>query len=108
MRWQKRQRYVAKKSGTDGTTAKSVLANITRIQVAKLGTSGGIMTHAYTLQCVLCDNEIEDDGLILYCPIHHSSTLLVSHYASTNFDPDILRNDITRYRRWLPWHSHMD
>lgn len=59
------------------------------------------MTH-YTLKCNNCNAELEDDGLLLECPFHHGPSLLISHYRSTQFDPDKHTQDITRYRNWLP------
>lgn len=66
--------------------------------------NGGLqaMPPHYLLKCLGCGASFEDDGMMLECPHEHPPALLVTEYADLRFEVDRSRDDIYRYRNWLP------
>ncbi len=56
----------------------------------------------YELRCQGCARTLEDDGLMLECPVQHELALLVTEYRDERFEPDTRAEGIFRYRKWLP------
>ncbi len=56
----------------------------------------------YVLVCSSCGRREADDGLVLDCPSEHAPALLRTEYASLGFSPSPDREDLFRYRSWLP------
>jgi cysteate synthase len=56
----------------------------------------------YVLVCSSCGRREADDGLVLDCPSEHPPALLRTEYASRGFSPSSDREDLFRYRSWLP------
>jgi cysteate synthase len=68
------------------------------------GTTASTLTEArhYTLVCSFCGRRQDDDGLILDCSGDHAPALLHTEYADDSFTPRADREDLFRYRDWLP------
>ena len=56
----------------------------------------------YKLICSGCGTRYSDDGLILDCPADHPPALLRTDYSASSFSPSPNRDDLFRYREWLP------
>jgi cysteate synthase len=56
----------------------------------------------YLLVCSSCGRREADDGLVLDCPSQHAPALLRTEYTSRGFSPSSDREDLFRYRSWLP------
>jgi cysteate synthase len=56
----------------------------------------------YTLRCPACNGTGADDGLRLACGDAHEPALLAAVYREPRFLPDLSREDLFRYHRWLP------
>jgi cysteate synthase len=56
----------------------------------------------YILACSLCEERLDDDGLVLECPGDHSPALLRTEYAEREFRPRLAGTGLFRYREWLP------
>lgn len=54
------------------------------------------------LVCTSCGRRQGDDGLILDCPAGHAPALLQTEYAERKFSPRNDREDLFRYKDWLP------
>jgi cysteate synthase len=64
----------------------------------------GASTQArhYVLVCSACGRREADDGLVLDCPSDHPASLLRTEYESRGSLPSSDREDLFRYRSWLP------
>lgn len=60
------------------------------------------MPAHYHLRCLGCGATFEDDGRMLECPHAHPPALLVTAYTDPHFTIDGARDDLYRYRAWLP------
>jgi cysteate synthase len=59
-------------------------------------------TRHYALVCSSCGRREADDGLTLECSGNHAPALMRTEYANCGFRPNPDRQDLFRYRSWLP------
>ena len=64
------------------------------------GTS--IPPRHYVLVCSSCGKREADDGLTLGCSGNHAPALMRTEYEDQAFNPNPGREDLFRYRSWLP------
>ena len=60
------------------------------------------MSRGYKLVCQLCGKEFDDDGFRLECDAEHESSLLITEYASRQFQANPQVANLYRYQQWLP------
>jgi hypothetical protein len=60
------------------------------------------MVRQYKLICQACGKEFNDNGFLLECDTKHESALLMTKYATQQFETSVSFNEIYRYRNWLP------
>ena len=69
----------------------------------KINNKTATFQQHYKIRCQVCNATFEDDGFSLRCPIEHEETaLLMTDYYRKGFEPDLIREGIFRYHRWLP------
>jgi cysteate synthase len=56
----------------------------------------------YALVCSSCGRRETDDGLTLDCSGNHAPALIRTEYTDPGFSPNPDRDDLFRYRSWLP------
>src|SRR5580658_3794223 len=56
----------------------------------------------YALVCSSCGRRETDDGLTLDCSGNHAPALIRTEYTEPGFSPKPDRDDLFRYRSWLP------
>jgi cysteate synthase len=56
----------------------------------------------YVLVCSSCGRREADDGLVLDCSSDHPPALMRTEYTNRDFSPGSDRQDLFRYRSWLP------
>jgi cysteate synthase len=66
----------------------------------KTGTSAN--GRHYVLVCSSCGRRKADDGVVLDCSSDHPPGLMRTEYTSRCFSPSSGREDLFRYRSWLP------
>lgn len=69
---------------------------------SSLTTGTSAQARHYVLVCSSCGRREADDGLVLDCSSAHPPALMRTEYTSRDFSPSSDREDLFRYRSWLP------